>query len=117
MLSKTLENIIEAAVTTELIDAKRTHGEHYASAHEGYGVLMEELHEATVELRDLDSLIQEQLIEDLHDNDPSGIIASLADVELYARKLACEAVQVAAVARKFSETLAVMWKEADHAEH
>ena len=106
MLTKTLETIVDAAVMTEKIDAKRVHGEYYASAHEGYGVLMEELHEAAVELRDLDSLIREQLIEDIHENDDQAIIDTLYDVELYARKLACEAIQVAAVARKFSETMA-----------
>lgn len=51
-------------------------------------------------------------MEDLQQNDSTGMIASLADVELYARKLACEAVQVAAVARKYSETMATQ-KEAD----
>lgn len=115
MLSKTLETIIEAAVSTELIDAKRTHGEKYASAHEGYGVLMEELHEAAAELRDLDSLIREQLMNDLHDNDLAGIICDLSDVELLARHLASEAIQVAAVARKYSETLAATREEEAHA--
>lgn len=108
MLSNTLETIVEAAVKTELIDAKRVYGDYYASLHEGYGVLMEELHEATVELRDLDSAITEQLIEDVHANDLEGIVCTLADVELTARHLACEAIQVAAVARKMSETYAAM---------
>lgn len=111
MLSNTLETIVQAAVTTELTDAKRAHGEKYASPHEGYGVLMEELHEAAVELRDLDSLVLEQLMDDLHDNDLAGMICDLADVELFARHLACEAIQVAAVARKYSETLAAMSEE------
>lgn len=108
MLSNTLDTIVQAAVMTELADAKRTHGEKYASPHEGYGVLMEELHEATVELRDLDSAITEQLIEDVHANDLEGIVCTLADVELTARHLACEAIQVAAVARKLSEACAAM---------
>ena len=115
MLSNALQTTIAAAVSTELIDAKRIHGERYASAHEGYGVLMEELHEATVELRDLDSLIREQTMEDLHENDLAGMICDLADVDLLARHLACEAIQVAAVARKFSETLAALREEEAHA--
>lgn len=115
MLSNTLETIVGAAVMTELTDAKRTHGEKYASAHEGYGVLAEELHEAAAELRDLDSLIREQLMNDLHDNDLSGMICDLADVDLLARHLACEAIQVAAVARKYSETLAALREEETHA--
>lgn len=115
MLSNTLKTIVETAVNTELADAKRTHGDRYASSHEGYGVLAEELHEAIAELRDLESLIREQLMEDLHDNDLCGMICSLSDVDLLARHLACEALQVAAVARKYSETLAAI-KEAGHAE-
>ena len=105
MLSNNLQAIVTAAVSTELIDARHAHGERYASAHEGYGVLAEELHEATMELRNLDSLIRERLIEDIHENDDQAINDTLSDVELYARKLACEAIQVAAVARKFSETI------------
>ncbi len=108
MLSNTLHTIVEAAVNAELIDAKRTYGDHYAGPHEGYGVLMEELHEATVELRDLDSAVTEQLIEDVHEDDLGGMVCTLADVELTARRLACEAIQVAAVARKMSETCAAM---------
>lgn len=108
MLSNTLHTIVEAAVNAELIDAKRSYGDHYASPHEGYGVLMEELHEATVELRDLDSAVTEQLIEDMHEDDLEGMVCTLADVELTARRLACEAIQVAAVARKMSETCAAM---------
>lgn len=108
MLSNTLHTIVEAAVNAELIDAKHAYGDHYASPHEGYGVLMEELHEATVELRDLDSAVTEQLIEDVHEDDLGGMVCTLADVELTARRLACEAIQVADVARKMSETCAAM---------
>ena len=115
MLSNALETIVQAAVMTELADAKRTHGERYASPHEGYGVLMEELHEATIELRDLDSLIREQLMNDLHNNNLAGMICDLSDVELLARNLASEAIQVAAVARKYSETLAAIREEEAHA--
>lgn len=115
MISNAMENIVESAVRTEHADIKRIHGEYFASAHEGFGVLMEELHEATVELRDLDSLIREQLIEDLHDDDAHGMVCSIVDVELYARKLACEAVQVAAVARKLSETMAEIREATDEA--
>ncbi|MBQ8556177.1 MAG: hypothetical protein IJ438_09955 [Clostridia bacterium] len=115
MISNALKNMVESAVCTEHADIKHIHGERYASAHEGYGVLMEELHEATVELRDLDSLVREQLMEDLHDNDLSGMICSLTDVELFARKLAYEAIQVAAVARKMADTLAEIREEAEGA--
>jgi len=116
MLSNALETIVQAAVMTELADAKRVHGERYASPHEGYGVLMEELHEAAVELRDLDSLIREQTVEDLHENDLAGMICDLADVDLLARHLAGGAIQVAAVARKYSETLAAIREEEAHAQ-
>lgn len=115
MLSNTLKIIVEAAVCTELIDAKRTHGNHYASPHEGYGVLMEELHEAANELRELNSVINGQLLEDLHENDMHAMICDLATVDQLAKHLACEAIQVAAVARKFSETLADMLEEGAHA--
>lgn len=145
MLSNALETIVEAAVMTELADAKRAYGDHYASPHEGYGVLAEELHEALAELRDLESLITgrsdvcptsdrqcwhcrseaqhgachrdgpNSLMEDLHDNDLAGMICDLADVDLLARHLACEVIQVAAVARKYSETLAALREEETHA--
>ena len=115
MLSNALETIVQVAVMTELADAKRTHGEKYASAHEGYGVLMEELHEADVELRDLDNVIRIPLMESLHENDQEAMIDALSVTELFARKLACEAIQVAAVARKYSETLAAIREEEAHA--
>jgi len=115
MLSNALETIVQAAVMTELADAKHTHGEKYASVHEGYGVLMEELHEAAAELHDLDDIIRIPLMEGLHENDQEAMIDALSVTELFARKLACEAIQVAAVARKYSETLAAMREEEAHA--
>lgn len=111
MLSNTLETIVQATVMTELADAKHTHGEKYASAHEGYGVLMEELHETTKELHDLRDLIHGPLIEDIHDHEGWATICDLECIEQTAQHLACEAIQVAAVARKFSEMLAALQKE------
>lgn len=111
MFEKSIPVIVQAAVRTELTNARKTYGDLYANAHEGFGVLYEEYHEAASEMRDLESLIREQLIEDLHENDDQAIIDTLADAEVIARNLACEAIQVAAVVCKMRQTVMELKKE------
>lgn len=77
MFEKSIPVIVQAAVRTELTNARKTYGDFYANAHEGFGVLYEEYHEAASEMRDLESLIREQLIEDIHENDDQATAAPI----------------------------------------
>lgn len=93
---------INAAKYAELRRIKQDHGETYASIHEAYGVLAEEMHEAELEyvfVKDFFSY----LIESIHKGRKTMIDSDLKAVEGYALKAACELVQVAAVCRKALE--------------
>lgn len=100
-------NELIAAVTTLVCEetqrAKENHGEKYASLHEGYGVLAEEVWEAGKELQMIEAYKQAVLSAIHLDNDQIG--AWLREVERAAINAACECIQVAAVARKMREGL------------
>lgn len=65
MISKTTRNMINSAITQELNQAHKAHGRRFATPHEGYGVLMEEIWEARLHTTAIDNL-SEQLIGLLH---------------------------------------------------
>lgn len=92
---------VTALVGEETQRAKENHGEKYASLHEGYGVLAEEILEAGEELQMIEAYKQAVLSAIHLDNDQIG--AWLREVERAAINAACECIQVAAVARKMRE--------------
>lgn len=77
-----LRDAISDLVSWEAVQAQRKHGESYASHNEGYGVLAEEVQEASDELGD-----------------------ALKAIGRTAVNAAAEAIQVAAVCRKWLEGL------------
>lgn len=93
---------INAAVDRELERARAEYGQRYASIHEAYGVLMEEMHEAQAEIRDLDDYAA-ALIGVIHREDRRALFAELDVMGNRAIQAACELVQVAAVCRKAME--------------
>ena len=56
MISKTTQNTINSAITQELNQAHKAHGRRFATPHEGYGVLMEEIWEARLHTTAIDGL-------------------------------------------------------------
>lgn len=101
---KLLLNDVRAVADTELGRAQVNHGKHYASPHEGYGVLTEELYEADTEVAHV-GVIKTWLLTALHADDREQMLNALEELEERATLAACEYIQVAAVARKMVETL------------
>lgn len=89
---------IEAAVEKELATATERFGLHH-SLHEKYAVTLEELEEAASELRDCQSWIKNAWFDVKH-NKFGHADGSFENLYRCAVKLACEAVQVAAMCRK-----------------
>lgn len=77
----------------------------FASRHEGIGVIFEEMAETSEEYTRLRKMIRE-LEEAVYKDGASGdLIVTANQISLAASMLACEAVQVAAMGRKFIEML------------
>lgn len=94
-----LKNQIRKIVYEEYERALKAYGQNH-SQHEGYAVLLEEIEEAEDEIVQIRSL-QEEIWSGVKDNS-SCLCGRLAThIESGAINLACEAVQVAAMARKF----------------
>lgn len=98
MLDHVMQDV-NAAKYAELRRIKQEHGEIYASIHEAYGVLAEEMHEAELEYVCAKDFFAD-LIESIHQGRRTMIDSDLEAIEGYAIKAACELVQVAAVCRK-----------------
>jgi uncharacterized protein YecA (UPF0149 family) len=104
MIAEKAEESINQAVVYELQNIVKNYGATYASEHEGYAVLKEEIEEAA---DDLDQLNKDlaylwALIKNNHIKNGNGTISEARD---YAVMLAQEAVQVAAVCERFEETI------------
>lgn len=101
---KQLLTEVRAVVDTEQARAQVEHGHIYASAHEGYGVLAEELYEAENETVHIEAT-KHWLMATLHADDPAQMIDVLDELTERATLAACEFIQVAAVAQKMIDTL------------
>lgn len=99
-----LTNAINNIALLEATNAKQKHGTTYASHHEAYGVLAEEVQEAFYELntakRNMDYLLRY-----IHADDAEGIRLAVDAIKAKAILAAAEAVQVAAVCQKWLEGL------------
>lgn len=98
MIDRVMEDV-ELAVGYEVARAKADHGETYASMHEAYGVLCEEVFEAEEEFCEVTSY-RTFLLDALHRGDEKQLQAMLSVIRNRAVKAACELVQVAAVCQK-----------------
>ena len=85
-------------VSMELQHAKENH-EDFHSLHEGYAVMLEEIEECQDELQAVLSRAND-LWETVKDDDAAGAKANMDEIEEAAIRLASEAIQVAAMARK-----------------
>lgn len=101
MISKTTRNTINSAITQELNQAHKAHGRRFATPHEGYGVLMEEIWEARLHTTAIDGL-SEQLIGLLHsvETHPEAYSKQLGRIKEQAVAAIEELCQVAAMCEK-----------------
>lgn len=88
----------------ELARAQVNHGKTYASMHEAFGVLSEELYEADIEYHEVRAY-EEVLISAIHNGNSKLLRDELTVIFNRALQAACELVQVAAVAKKAIHTL------------
>ena len=95
---------ISQVVQEELQRARVDHGETYASMHEAYGVLCEELHEAGIEYREIQAY-EGMLSGAIHKGNEKLLRSELDVICSRAIRAACELVQVAAVCRKAMQGL------------
>ncbi|MBR5878315.1 MAG: hypothetical protein IKY91_02095 [Akkermansia sp.] len=103
MMKKTLQGV-KALVFRELNMAKAVNGPVFHSAHEGYGVLAEEMDEGHNEAWKADRGLA-KLLGAIRSNSPSKIRGITYEVERYATQAAAEYIQTAAMARKLRETI------------
>lgn len=90
---------VEDLIRQELALARKDHGEKFASPHEAYGVIAEELHEAEEEYRMVHEHRQ-TMLNALRFNSPSLMDDACVDLRRTALLTACELIQVAAMAEK-----------------
>ena len=108
MLANGVSELIQKAIKLELENIKRNYGENYNSAHEGYAVLLEEVEEVEECLHYIRTdikILWERVRNNFKDLENSDKSAELLMVVVNAKQLAEEAVQVAAVAEKFVQTM------------
>lgn len=90
-------NGIKYLVQHELDMASEEHGNKFHSDHEAFAVLKEEVEETLDELESVAFRLS-VMWDDVKQDDKIG--SHLADIEKHAMQCACEAIQVAAMARK-----------------
>ncbi|MBO6101064.1 MAG: hypothetical protein J6P07_07025 [Spirochaetaceae bacterium] len=108
MIAEEATKSIEQAVCHELRNIVKKYGPTYASEHEGYAVLMEECQEAAESDKDMQEHL-EKLWKSIRENQISKF--ELSQIYNYAKGLAEEAVQVAAVCERFIETIQLAKKK------
>lgn len=100
----TIVQPINLMVSDEYDRAAEIHGKVFASAHEGYGVIAEELQEAMTELERAQGVMY-QLLKAIHQEKPQSV-ADFADyIRDQAVNAAAELVQVAAMCEKMVRTV------------
>lgn len=108
MLANGVSELIQKSIKLELENIKKNYGENYNSAHEGYAVLLEEVEEVEeclCYIRTDIKILWERVKNNFKDLENIDKSAELLMVVVNAKQLAEEAVQVAAVAEKFVQTM------------
>ena len=100
----TIVNPVNLLVSDEYDRAAKLHGAVFASPHEGYGVIAEEMQEAGDAL-ELAEAVMRQLLLAIREEKPKAII-DLADcIRDQAVNAAAESIQVAAMCEKMTRTV------------
>lgn len=101
---ETIVKPVNLLVSDEYDRAAKLHGAVFASPHEGYGVIAEEVQEAGDELELAESVMRRMLLA-IREEKPSAII-DLADcIRDTAVNAAAECIQVAAMCEKMTRTV------------
>lgn len=95
---------VDFLIGNELDLARDEHGETFASLHEGAAVLYEELEEAKDEILEARSFYS-RLWEAVKEDDAKSAREFAEEIASHAERLACEAIQAAAMALKFVDTV------------
>ena len=98
-MMKKLKKRIEEDISFELAEANRNYPL-FASPHEGLAIIGEELEEAKAEMRQVEVWF-DLLTKNVFYNEEEGAMEDIGDLVNFATNLACEAVQVAAMGRKW----------------
>lgn len=98
-MMKKLKKRIEEDISFELSEANKNYPL-FASPHEGLAIIGEELEEAKAEMRQVE-LWFDLLTKNVFYNEEEGAMEDIGDLVNFATNLACEAVQVAAMGRKW----------------
>ena len=96
-------------VSMELQHAKENH-EDFHSLHEGYAVMLEEVDECRDEFQIIQSHVSD-LWQTVKDDNAAGAKMEMDEIEEAAIRLASEAIQVAAMARKAKEVAFALIEE------
>lgn len=94
---------VAGLVANEYIMAAVKFGEFFASPHEGYAVIKEEVEETYEDLESLKWHL-DYLWRSVRADDPDNYRDAAGTIQTKAVELASEAIQVAAMAKKFLET-------------
>lgn len=98
-MMKKLKKRIEEDISFELSEANKNYPL-FASPHEGLAIIGEELEEARSEMRQVDVWFG-NLIQNVYADEKESAEEDIEDIIRFATNLACEAVQVAAMGRKW----------------
>lgn len=98
-MMKKLKKRIEEDISFELSEANKNYPL-FASMHEGLAIIGEEVAEVRREMRQLDTWFG-NLMEDVYTDEKESAEEDIEDIIRFATNLACEAVQVAAMGRKW----------------
>lgn len=110
MFAKEAEKKITEAIKEELINIKVEHGEYYHSVHEAYSILLEEVEETEEAMKYIKTdmrILWERIKNNFGDIENTDSSSNLLMIIANAKQLSEEAVQVAAVAEKFVQTIDV----------
>ena len=95
---------VDYLIENELDFASEEHGATFASMHEGAAVLCEEVDEVALEYRNM-AKNYDMLWASVKEDDKKNARKYADDIASFAERLACEAIQVAAMALKFTDTV------------
>ena len=104
MMTKLFDKVSILSVM-EYNEAAKNYGRTFHSMHEGFAVLMEEVAEASENMILLEDDAMQKLWRTVREDDAEGAKMAAVAVQNYALQLACEAIQVAAMARKMQKTM------------
>ena len=111
-----IENEIKAAIRKELEAAKEVHGLH-RSYHEKYAIVLEELIEAKVALKQFEDSFIACWNMTMADDSPAAIDVCYKDIADMAKDAAIEFCQVAAMCKKEVRDIPCEANVADHGEY